>query len=158
MPDMWSRSIRMPYLADKESIFFARVIRLIDQHSICRAAEQCILAPQWLSQWRIWCHSGTVVINGLDYVSFLDQHQSLDEPIYDTISLYVYRICVITDNVFVTWLPFCRRQFSWMKMHELRLKFHISLFPRIQLKYPIIDSDNGLAPTRRQTIIWTNNG
>ena len=33
--------------------------------------------------------------------------------------------------------------FSWMKMFELWLKFHW---------------DNGLAPTRRQAIIWPNDG
>ena len=44
--------------------------------------------------------------------------------------------------------------FSWMKMFEFRLKFHWSLF----LKYSSIGSDNGLAPTRRQAIIWTNDG
>ena len=35
-----------------------------------------------------------------------------------------------------------------MKMFEFRLKFHWSLFS--------IGSDNGLAPNRRQAIIWTN--
>ena len=39
----------------------------------------------------------------------------------------------------------CSKAFLWMKMYEYRLKFHWSLFP-----------DNGLAPTRRQAIIWTN--
>ena len=31
-------------------------------------------------------------------------------------------------------------------------------FVTAQLKYSSIDSDYGLAPTRRQTIIWTNVG
>ena len=43
---------------------------------------------------------------------------------------------------------------SWMKMYEYRLKFHWSLFPRVQLTR--IGSDNGLAQARRQAIIWTN--
>ena len=43
-------------------------------------------------------------------------------------------------------------EFSWMKMCEYRLKFHWNLFLRVQLTI----SDNGLAPTRRQVIIWTN--
>ena len=42
------------------------------------------------------------------------------------------------------------------KMIELRLKFHRSLFLRV--KYSIIGSDNGLATSRRQSIIWTNYG
>ena len=41
---------------------------------------------------------------------------------------------------------------------EFRLKFHWSLFLRVQLKYSIIGADNGLAPSRRQAIFWTNNG
>ena len=47
--------------------------------------------------------------------------------------------------------------FSWMKISEFRLKFHQSLFLKAQLKwYSSIGSDNGLAPNRRQAIIWTN--
>ena len=48
--------------------------------------------------------------------------------------------------------------FSWMKMLEFQLRFHWSLFLRVQLtiqKKSNIGSDNGLAPVRRQTIIWT---
>ena len=43
--------------------------------------------------------------------------------------------------------------FSWMQMYEFRLRFHWSLFLTAS-----IGSDNGLAPTRRQAIIWTNYG
>ena len=45
--------------------------------------------------------------------------------------------------------------FSWMKMYEFRLRFHWSLFLRVQLnkQYPSIGSDSGLAPIRRQTIV-----
>ena len=44
-----------------------------------------------------------------------------------------------------------------MKMNEFRLGFHWSLFLRFE-QYSIIGSDNGLAATRRQVIIWTNGG
>ena len=40
--------------------------------------------------------------------------------------------------------------FSWMKMYEFRLSFHWSLFPMFELTR----GDNGMAPTRRQAIIW----
>ena len=46
--------------------------------------------------------------------------------------------------------------FSWIKIYEFRLKLHWSLLIRVQWKYASIGSDNGLAPTRRQAIIWTN--
>ena len=46
--------------------------------------------------------------------------------------------------------------FSGMKMYKFWLTFHWSLFPRIQLTISSIGSDDGLAPTRRQAIIWTN--
>ena len=46
--------------------------------------------------------------------------------------------------------------FSWMKMFEFRLKFHWSLFLRVQLTIFQLGLDNGLAPIRRQAIIWTN--
>ena len=50
------------------------------------------------------------------------------------------------------------RMHSWMKMCEFRWNFHWSLFPKIQLKYSSICSDDGLAQTMRQAIIWTNGG
>ena len=40
--------------------------------------------------------------------------------------------------------------FSWMKMNDIRLGFHWSLF--------INGLDKGLVPPRRQAIIWTNSG
>ena len=43
-----------------------------------------------------------------------------------------------------------------MKMHEFRLRFHRILFLVFNEQYSNISSDNGLAPTRRQTIICTN--
>ena len=45
--------------------------------------------------------------------------------------------------------------FSWMKMHELRLRFNWSLS---NWQYSSIGSDNGFAPARRQAIVWTNDG
>ena len=45
-----------------------------------------------------------------------------------------------------------------MKMYEFWLKFHWSLFLRVDWQYPGIDSDNVLSPARRQAIIWTNDG
>ena len=43
-----------------------------------------------------------------------------------------------------------------MKMYKFRLKFYWHLFPNVQLKYSSISSDNGLTPSRRKAIIWTN--
>ena len=40
--------------------------------------------------------------------------------------------------------------FSWMKMFEFRLRFHWSLFPRVQLTI-----FHDWASSRRQAIIWT---
>ena len=48
--------------------------------------------------------------------------------------------------------------FSWMKIFKFQLKFHWNLFLRVQLKYSSIGSDEGLALTRRQAIIWNNDG
>ena len=42
-----------------------------------------------------------------------------------------------------------------MKMYEFWLNFHWSVFLRVQLSYSSIGSDNGLALSRRQAIIWT---
>ena len=43
---------------------------------------------------------------------------------------------------------------SWMKIFE----FHGRLFQGSNQQYSSIGSDNGLVPTRRQAIIWTNYG
>ena len=48
--------------------------------------------------------------------------------------------------------------FSWMKIFEFRLKFHWIMFLTVNWQYGSIGSDDGLAPTRRQAIIWTNDG
>ena len=55
------------------------------------------------------------------------------------------------SNIFQTTFS---NAFSWMKMFEFR--FHWSLFSMVKLTIWHIGSDNGLAPTRRQAIIWTN--
>ena len=44
--------------------------------------------------------------------------------------------------------------FSWMKMYEFWLKFHRTLFLRVQLAIFHHGWDNGLAPIRWQAIIW----
>ena len=55
------------------------------------------------------------------------------------------------------WPPIRKRCFKMhffsMKIFEFRLIFHCILFLRVQLAS--IGSDNGLAPSRRQAIIWT---
>ena len=48
---------------------------------------------------------------------------------------------------------------SWIKMYEFWLRFQWSLFLMVpKNQYSGNGSDNGLAPTRRQAIIWPNNG
>ena len=42
-----------------------------------------------------------------------------------------------------------------MKMYEFRLRFHWNLS---NPQYSSIGLDNGLAPSRRQAIIWNNDG
>ena len=58
------------------------------------------------------------------------------------------------------WPPFHRRHFK-MHFHEwkilyFRLNFTKVSFEGSNWQYSTIDSDNILAPIRRQTIIWTN--
>ena len=46
---------------------------------------------------------------------------------------------------------------SWMKSFVFRFRFHWSLFLRgSKWQWPSTGIDNGLAPNRRQAIIWTN--
>ena len=48
--------------------------------------------------------------------------------------------------------------FLWIKTYEFGLRLHWSLFLRFQLTIFQHCSDYGLAPTKRQAIIWTNGG
>ena len=48
--------------------------------------------------------------------------------------------------------------FSWLKIFEVQLKFHWICSQGSNWQYANIVSDNGLAPNRRQAIIWTNDG
>ena len=41
---------------------------------------------------------------------------------------------------------------------EFRSKFRWNLFLKVQLTLSSIGSDDGVSPTRRQAIIWTNDG
>ena len=50
------------------------------------------------------------------------------------------------------------KAFSWMKMYEFQLRFHWSLFLRVQLTTSRIGSGNGLVTVRRQAIIWIDDG
>ena len=45
--------------------------------------------------------------------------------------------------------------FLWMKSFVIWLKFHWSLFVRVQFTINSFGLDNGLAPNRRQAINWT---
>ena len=49
-------------------------------------------------------------------------------------------------------LTTCSDAFSWMEMYKFRLRFDWSVFLGVLL------TDYDLVQTRRQTIIWTNDG
>ena len=58
------------------------------------------------------------------------------------------------------WPPFCRRHFQ-MHFHHLKVLYFYSNFTEISAegsdwRLAIIGPGNGLAPTRRQAITWTN--
>ena len=50
----------------------------------------------------------------------------------------------------------CPNAFSWIDIFEFKIKFHWNMFLESNWQYVGIGSDNGLAPSRRQAIIWTN--
>ena len=45
-----------------------------------------------------------------------------------------------------------------MKMYDFQIKFHLHFSLRSHKQNFIIGSDNDMAPTKRQAIIWTNDG
>ena len=60
------------------------------------------------------------------------------------------------DKMATNFLTTVSNAFSLMKIHKFRLIFQWSLFPRVQDSS--IGSDNSVATTRLQAIIWTNDG
>ena len=48
--------------------------------------------------------------------------------------------------------------FSWITVYDFQFECHWTLFLKVQLQYPSIGSDNGLAPAGRQAIVWSNAG
>ena len=72
-------------------------------------------------------------------------------------SINTYAYCGL-DEMAAVFQTTYSNTFSWMKMYKFRIRFHLDLFSRVQLKKSSIGSDIGLAPSRRQGIIWTNYG
>ena len=72
-----------------------------------------------------------------------------DNGLVPLIHLPLDKMAVISQMIFSD-------AFSWMKSLVFWLKFHWSLFLSVQLTTPGIGLDNGLAPNRRQAIIWSN--
>ena len=60
------------------------------------------------------------------------------------------------DKIAAIWQTTCSNAFSWMKILEFQKKFTEICSLRSNWQYIRIGSDNGLAPSRRQAIIWTN--
>ena len=92
-----------------------------------------------------------IVFKGVNYTNFL----------FTNNETWLMRLIIVLthwgqDKVAAIWRMTPSNAFSSMKMFELWIKFYQSLFLRVQLV--IIGSDNGLAPSRRQAIIWTNDG
>ena len=98
----------------------------------------------FLIHWHLLCKVRNILWNKacwhgyhLGDLSFLSTHLHLD------------KMAAFSQTIFSD-------AFSWMKSFVFWLKFHWSLFLRVQLTNPSIGLDNGLAPKRRQAIIWTN--
>ena len=62
------------------------------------------------------------------------------------------------DKMGTSFLMTFSNALSWMKICKFRSKFHWSLFPMVQLTIFQHWFRFGLAPARRQAIIWTNDG
>ena len=72
------------------------------------------------------------------------------------VSFSLYRL---THLPWTKWPPFHRRHVqthSWMKIFEFQIKFHWKCSLVSNWQYIGIGSDNSLAQSRRQAIIWTN--
>ena len=70
-----------------------------------------------------------------------------------------WTVCIFTDSYFTHWAQdnISQMIYSNVFWFEFRLKFHWSLFLRVQLTNFSIGSDNDLVPNRQQASIWTNN-
>ena len=71
--------------------------------------------------------------------------------------------CISLIEVETKWLRFCRRYFQchfleWKLLYFFSLNFTEICYQRPNWQYTSIGSDDGLAPIKRQNILWTNDG
>ena len=88
---------------------------------------------------------------------------SIPENDFENTQLLVRRNCYKIMFMLTHWgrnkMAAISNALSCIKMYEFRLTFHWSSFPRVtNQQYPSIGSDDGLAPTRQQAIIWITVG
>ena len=100
-----------------------------------------------LVQIMAWCRPGNKQLSEPMMVGLL-MHTCIPQPQWVN-SLRPRQMDAISQTTF-------SNAFSWMKMFEFRLKFHWSLFPRVQLT--ILQQWFRYWLGRRQAIIWTNAG
>ena len=98
--------------------------------------------------------AGDVVHNGIFHIYFIKRYRADINPRL-TYSHPVSMMLGLSGLHFQTTLS---NGFSLMKIFEFQIRFDWSLFQKVQLTIISIGSDNGLAPSRRQVIIWNNDG
>ena len=79
----------------------------------------------------------------------INQHHSDDNTTNHLTHLPLGKMTTISQMTF-------GKVFSLIKMFVFWFEFHWSVFLRAQLTIFSIGSDDGLAPIRRQALIWTN--
>ena len=84
----------------------------------------------------------------------------MDEWLHATENYELVNVCSSSICPWTTWPPF-RRQYFQMHFHEWGVLYFDQNFTKVcsqwsNWQYPSIGLDNGLAPNRRQAIIWTN--
>ena len=98
----------------------------------------------------------TYFLYDLLFERLLDLNQcrpSLLAHIYVILSRWYQLTHILLDKIAAILQTTYSKTFFWMKLFQFQIKFRWKMFLGVQL---IICSDNGLAPSRRQVIIWTN--
>ena len=123
---------------------------------------RCILFSVWVQHFVLNCKGALW--------NFTQNFENIHDKIYISRGVIIWQITisysyisqVLTywgrDKMAAIFQTTLSNAFSWMTMLKFWLRFHWSLSQGSNYQYSSIGSDNGLAPARRQAIIWTNDG
>ena len=125
--------------------------------------------PNFGGNWASWFMVSGVQTHELVYIRINNYFFQTD--MFWTETFLEWTNILLDELTFAVWYSvwhirlrqYCRHfplanAFSWMEVYKFRIKLYWRLSLWVNWQKYSIGSDNGLAPSRRQAIIWTNGG